>query len=84
MGLHLTRELNETVGMDQNQLKLDLEYITLARDLPKEESLRTVLARLDGFAKTPNLHDRLEHCLTKRSDAKAVVWLETAGRIHKP
>ncbi|MFT6236263.1 MAG: hypothetical protein ACJAU9_001354 [Lentimonas sp.] len=84
MGLHLTRELNETVGMDQNQLKLDLEYITLARDLPKEESLRTVLARLDGFAKTPNLHDRLEHYLTKRSYAKALAWLENPDSPHHP
>jgi hypothetical protein len=84
MGLRLWHELNETIGMDQNQLKLDLEYITLARDLPKGESLRTVLARLDGFAKAPNLHDRLEHYLTKRSYTKALAWLENPDSPHHP
>ena len=84
MGLRLRREVNETVGMDQNQLKLDLEYITLARDLPEGDSLRTVLARLDDFAKTPNLHDRLEHYLTKRSYAKALAWLENPDSPHHP
>ena len=43
--------------MDQDRLKLDLEYITLARALAEGESLGTVLARLDAYAKTPDLPD---------------------------
>lgn len=84
MGLRLWRELNETIGMDQDQLKLDLEYITQARTLPEGESLQTVLARLDACAQTAGLHDRLEHYLTKRSYAKALVWLDHPDSPHHP
>jgi len=71
--------------MDQEQLRMDLEYITQVRDLPEGESLRTVLARLDTCAQTAGLQDRLEHYLTKRSYAKALVWLSipTAHIIHE-
>ncbi|MFQ3225782.1 MAG: hypothetical protein ACI8Z5_002046 [Lentimonas sp.] len=69
--------------MDQDRLKLDLEYITLARTLPEGESLRTVLARLDACAKTPGLPDRLLHYLTKRSYAKALNWLDNPDMPHR-
>lgn len=84
MGLHLLRRVYETVRMDQAQLKLDLEYITQARELPEGESLRTVLARLDAYAQAPDLHDRLEHYLTKRSYAKALIWLDNPDSPHHP
>ena len=70
--------------MDQDRLKLDLEYITLACELPEGESLGTVLARLDAYAKTPDLPDRLLHYLTKRSYAKALNWLENPDTPHHP
>jgi hypothetical protein len=70
--------------MDQERLKLDLEYITQVRNLPEGETLRTVLARLDADAKTPGLHDRLEHYLTKRSYAKALAWLDNPDSPHHP
>ncbi len=69
--------------MDEDQLKLDLEYITQARALPEGESLRGVLARLDICAQAPDLHDRLEHYLTKRSYAKALVWLDHPDSPHQ-
>tara|TARA_B110000285_G_scaffold148890_1_gene166209 strand:+ start:1414 stop:1668 length:255 start_codon:yes stop_codon:yes gene_type:complete len=84
MGLRLMRHLYETIGMDHDQLRMDLEYITQVRDLPAEESLRSVLARLDACAQTPGLHDRLEHYLTKRSYAKALVWLDNPDSPHHP
>ena len=84
MGLHLSLRAYETIRMDEARLKLDLEYITQARDLPEEESLRAVLARLDACAQTPNLHDRLEHYLTKRSYAKALIWLDNPDSPHHP
>lgn len=70
--------------MDEDQLKLDLEYITQARDLPEGETLRTVLARLDTCSQSPDLHDRLEHYLTKRSYAKALTWLDNPDSPHHP
>ena len=70
--------------MDQDRLKLDLEYITLARELPEGESLGTVLVRLDAYAKTPDLPDRLLHYLTKRSYAKALNWLDHPNTPHHP
>ena len=70
--------------MDDDQLKLDLEYITQARDLPEGETLRTVLARLDACSQSPDLHDRLEHYLTKRSYAKALAWLDNPDSPHHP
>ena len=84
MSLLLLRHAYETVRMDEERLKLDLEYITQVRDLPEGESLRTVLARLDACAQTPNLHDRLQHYLTKRSYAKALVWLDNPDSPHHP
>jgi len=70
--------------MDKDRLKLDLEYITLARALPEAESLGVVLARLDAYAKTPGLPDRMLHYLTKRSYAKALNWLENPDTPHHP
>lgn len=70
--------------MDEDQLKLDLEYITQARDLPESETLRTVLARLDICAKTPDQHQRLAHYLSKRSYAKALAWLDNPDSPHQP
>jgi hypothetical protein len=70
--------------MDQEQLRMDLEYITQVRDLPEGESLRTVLARLDACAQTAGLQDRLKHYLTKRSYAKALVWLDHPDSPHHP
>jgi hypothetical protein len=84
MGLRLKHELNETVRMDQDQLRLDLEYITQARTLAQGESLQAVLARLDAYAQTAGLHDRLEHYLTKRSYTKALVWLDHPDSPHHP
>jgi hypothetical protein len=84
MGLRLIRHLYETIGMDLDQIRMDLEYITQARDIPEGESLRSVLARLDGCAQIPGLHDRLEHYLTKRSYAKALVWLDNPDSPHHP
>ena len=40
MSLRLMRHLYESYAMDQDQLRMDLEYITQVRDLPAEESLR--------------------------------------------
>ena len=70
--------------MDQEQLKMDLECITQVRDLPEGETLRSVLARLDACAQTPGLQDRLLHFLTKRSYAKALVWLDNPNSPHHP
>jgi hypothetical protein len=70
--------------MDRDRLKLDLEYITQTRELPEGETLRTVLARLDGDAHTHGLHDRLEHYLTKRSYTKALAWLDNPDSPHHP
>jgi hypothetical protein len=70
--------------MDQDRLKLDLEYITQARALPAGETLKAVLARLDACAQTPDLHDRLQHYLTKRSYAKALTWLDHPDSPHQP
>ena len=84
MSLRSWRALIETIGMDQDQLKLDLEYITQARTLAQGESLQAVLARLDAYAQTAGLHDRLEHYLTKRSYTKALVWLDHPDSPHHP
>ena len=70
--------------MEHDRLKLDLEYITLARTLPEGESLGTVLARLDAYATTPDVPDRLLHYLTKRSYAKALNWLDHPDMPHRP
>ncbi len=70
--------------MDRDRLKLDLEYITQTRELPEGETLRTVLARLDGDAQAPGLHDRLEHYLSQRSYAKALTWLDNPDSPHHP
>lgn len=84
MSLRSWRALIETIGMDQDQLKLDLEYITQTRTLPEGETLQTVLARLDGYAQISGLHHRLEHYLTKRSYAKALIWLDHPDSPHHP
>ncbi len=70
--------------MDQDQLRIDLECITQSRDLPEGESLRSVLARLDACAQIPNLPARLEHYLSQRSYAKALVWLDHPDSPHHP
>jgi len=70
--------------MDQEQLRMDLEYITQVRDVPEGESLQSVLARLDACAQTAGLQDQLVHYLTKRSYAKALVWLDHPDSPHHP
>jgi hypothetical protein len=70
--------------MDQDRLRLDLEYITVTRPLPEGDSLVAVLARLDAYAQTPGLPDRLLHYLSKRSYAKALHWLDHPDTPHRP
>jgi hypothetical protein len=76
--------LMSMLAMADDQLRIDLEYITQLRELPKGESLRAVLARLDDCAKAPDLHLRLEHYLTQRSYAKALIWLDNPDCPHHP
>ena len=68
--------------MDNERLRNDLEYITLARALPGGESLRTVLGRLDSVAEQQGIDSRLEHYLMKRSYAKALAWLDNPDMPH--
>ena len=68
--------------MDREQLRNDLEYITLGRALPEGESLRAVLGRLDLVAEQQGNDRRLEHYLTKRSYAKALAWLDNPDMSH--
>ncbi len=84
MSLRLIQNPYETIEMDQEQLRIDLEYITQMRALPVEESLRTVLARLDICAQLPNIPERLQHYLSKRSYAKALAWLDDPDSPHHP
>jgi hypothetical protein len=71
-------------SMDQDALKLDLEYITQARPLAANESLAQVLGRVDAVAKQPGLPDRLQHYLSQRSYVKALVWLDNPDSPHHP
>ncbi len=69
--------------MDVELLRLDLERITQKRALSDGESLVNVLQRLDELARTPNIPDRLEHYLSKRSYEKALAWLDDPEQPHR-
>lgn len=45
--------------------------------------MRDVLARLDGFAAQPDLPERLEHYVSKRSYVKALEWLDNPDTPHR-
>lgn len=70
--------------MDQDRLRLDLEYMTQLRRLPEGETLRGVLARLDVVAAETDLPGQLTHYLTKRSYVKALAWLDDPSTPHQP
>lgn len=84
MSLHRMSRCSVYVRMDTESLQLDLEYITQARALPEGETLGQVLTRLDTVAKDPNLHERLQHYLSKRSYVKALAWLADPNIPHHP
>ena len=70
--------------MDQDTLRLDLEYITKVRPLPVNESFAQVLGRVDGVARQADLPGRLQHYLSQRSYVKALVWLDNPDSPHHP
>ena len=70
--------------MNWRILKENLEYITQQKTLPEEESLANVLARLDAMAKEPDLPERLQHYLSKRSYVKALEWMDNPDLPHRP
>ena len=72
------------LNMDQDRLKLDLEYVTQVRPLPQEETLKDVLIRLDAVAKESGLPQKLVHYLTKRSYMKALAWFDYPDSPHHP
>lgn len=69
--------------MNRTILKENLEYITQRKPLPEGLALKDVLARLDAVSKEPDLPERLEHYLTKRSYVKALEWLENPDLPHQ-
>jgi len=69
--------------MDDADLKTDLEYVTQRRPMPESESMARVLRRLDRRAREPELPDRLEHYLSKRSYVKALAWLDDPETPHR-
>jgi hypothetical protein len=71
-------------SMDQDALKLDLEYITQVRPLSANESFAQVLGRVDAIAQQASLPDRLQHYLSQRSYVKALVWLDNPDSPHHP
>ena len=64
-------------------LRENLEFITQRKPLPEGENLTQVLARLDAVARDPDLPERLEHYLSKRSYVKALEWLENPDLPHQ-
>lgn len=68
--------------MDQNRLKLDLEYITQMRGLPQGDTLKDVLARLDAVTTACELPQQFVHYLTKRSYVKALAWMDHPDSVH--
>jgi hypothetical protein len=69
--------------MNESILRVNLEYITQRRKLPQDVSLPEVLAYLDEVAKGPDLPERLEHYLSKRSYVKALEWLDNPDLPHQ-
>lgn len=69
--------------MDEAILRQNLEIITQQKSLPEGETMRDVLARLDAAAQKPDLPERLEHYLTKRSYVKALEWLDDPDLPHQ-
>lgn len=45
--------------------------------------MREVLVNLDAAAKQPDLHERLEHYLSKRSYVKALEWIDNPDLPHQ-
>ena len=77
------RAVTNMSNMDQDRLRLDLEYIIMQRELPEGERLGDVLARLDAVAALPEIDSRLEHYLAKRSYVKALQWLDNPELPHQ-
>jgi hypothetical protein len=82
MGLRLIGSSLSLAWMNQDALKLDLEYITQARPLPANETFSQVLGRVDEVARQADLPDRLQHYLSQRSYVKALVWLDNPDSPH--
>jgi hypothetical protein len=84
MSLRIAVCFREYRGMEQDALRLDLEYITQARPLPANETFAQVLGRVDEVARQADLPDRLQHYLSQRSYVKALVWLDNPDSPHHP
>ena len=83
MVLEFSFEILIAKGMDVELLRIDLERITLKRALAAGDSLVDVLSRLDEVARNPDIPDRLEHYLSKRSYEKALAWLDDPEQPHR-
>ena len=69
--------------MNEGEIRTDLEIITGAEKAPEGETLSHALARLDAIARDPDLPERLEHYLSKRSYVKALEWLDNPDMPHR-
>lgn len=68
--------------MESEAIRADLERVTTGKRIPEGETLADALKRLDTFATSGELHERLEHYLSKRSYVKALEWLDHPDTPH--
>ncbi|MGZ0709881.1 hypothetical protein ACWPKO_16260 [Coraliomargarita sp. W4R53] len=71
------------MGMDTEQLKIDLERIAGQRPLAEGETMVHILGRLDVCANATLIPARLKHYLSKRSYIKALAWLADSSTPHQ-
>lgn len=63
---------------------MDLESVSGRRPLSDGETTLEVLNRLDACSKLPEVPERLQHYLSKRSYVKALAWFEDPKSPHHP
>lgn len=68
--------------MNEAILRDNLEYITQQKSLPPGLTIKDVLSSLDAASKEPDLPERLEHYLSKRSYVKALEWIDNPDLPH--
>ena len=69
--------------MEYEFLRADLLYVTQKKERPEGVAMVDVLTRLDEVARRPDLPERLEHYLSKRSYVKALEWLDDPELPHR-
>lgn len=70
--------------MNYADLRCDLAVVTRQSAMDPGDTMVGVLARLDAASKRPEIPERLEHYLSKRSYMKALEWLDDPALPHRP